>query len=304
MITLKTHEQKLKSELSKLDYNSLKWDELANHFNCSIKTIRKWFKDYNITKDRVKSTESSISPNGEVELLVEQGFKSNEIAEKLNLTIRQVTTYRHHNKIGADTLGVRRTSKLEFTDIEKQVIYGSMLGDAHIEDDKLGYCRIVFKHGEKQRDYVHYKHNLLKRFSNDIFEYERKDNRPKFKDHIEVGFKTTTNEIFEEYRKLYYDENRNRIICKEHLYKLNGLGWAIWIMDDGYWESDSISLSTHRYSDKDRNIIIEYMNNLNIKANIQSSGVIHISKHCVNELIENVEPYFLKHLLYKLNKSE
>jgi len=304
MINIQTHEQKLKSKLNELDYNSLTWEELAIQIGCSSKTIRKWFKDYNISKDKVKPVQNSISPNGEIESLVEQGFKSSEIAEKLNLTIRQVTTYRHHNKIGADTLGVRRTSKLELTNIEKQVIYGSMLGDGYIEDDKLGYCRIVIKHGEKQKDYVYYKHNLLKRFSNDITQYERKDNRLKFKDHIEIGFKTTTNEIFEEYKKLYYNEFRNRIVCKEHLYQLNGLGWAIWIMDDGYWDSDSISLSTHRYSDNDRNIIIEYMNSINIKATIQSSGVIHISKHCVNELIENVKPYFVKDLLYKLNKSE
>lgn len=228
--------------------------------------------------------------------LIDEGLTTSQIALRLGLSPRQVTTYKNHRNMKQC-----RTSKLELTEIEEQVVLGSILGDGCIEvnNRERGYYRLSIKHGESQREYVWYKYSLLKRISKEPTEAFKKDKREKFKDSVCITLRTTTNEVFKEYRERWYP-NGTKEICKEDLEKLGNLGLAIWIMDDGYSDGISTILSTDCFSNSCIDIILDFFSRNGIRVTVQKQNRIRIRSESMQNLREIVLPYMHPSLIYKV----
>jgi DNA-binding CsgD family transcriptional regulator len=284
------------------NFNEYTIQELKDIFNCNEKTIRNRFKKYNILKAKSK-IKSKLSPNNEIENLLNEGFSSSEIANKLNLNVRQITCYRNSKNLGADNNNIKRAkSKIILSNIEEQVIIGSLLGDGSI-DKHNNYYRLIIKHGEKQKDYIYYKYNLLKRFSSKPSKNFRIDNREKFKDHIEYTLRTTTNSIFEEYRKNWYPDNK-KIIYRPDFVKIKPLGFAIWLMDDGYKSGNSIAISTDCFSINDLEFVCKFFkDSYNFDLTIQSPNRLYIRSNSMNIIKEKIRKCFPESMLYKLRSN-
>lgn len=106
------------------------------------------------------------------------------------------------------------------TDIELQVILGSLLGDGSLRKKTRANLRIG--HCKQQQDYLFWKSNLLKRLGARIVQVT--DNF--------IAVDTKSSKVLASlYDEIY--ENAKRSIKKDWIEKLSPLGITIWYLDDG-----------------------------------------------------------------------
>ena len=282
-----------------LPYDNYGWKALAKIANVDDKTVRTWCKQEGIIKKKQKTKgKNSIAPEGKIEKLTEEGYNSIQIAKLLGLTTRQVTCFKNHKKIHKS-----KFQKIILTPNQEQVVIGSILGDGCIsrKNKKYDYYCLSIKHGIKQYDYTMYKYNILKNLCLPPITKLRIDNRPKFKDSIQVILETCSNPLFKEYRKKWYKPKK--IICIEDLYKLKGLGIAIWYMDDGYLSGKhpTPNLSTNCFSIEDLKEIVKFFKiKFNINCTIQGNKIIHVRVESREKFISLIKPYIPKSMIYKV----
>ena len=111
---------------------------------------------------------------------------------------------------------------MKITKDERELLLFMALGDGHL--DKKGTLSIV--HCEKQKEYIEWKYNLIKKFTTKQgVRYFINNTFPSYK------FNTTTYNFLRLYRKILYTPKKT--ISRKILNKLTPLGIYIWYMDDG-----------------------------------------------------------------------
>jgi hypothetical protein len=240
-------------------------------------------------------SENKIEKEKVIELM-KLNYSTRQIAQILGFTTAQMTSFKNHNKLQSN-----KSDLLVLTREEEQVIIGSILGDGCIEinNREREYYRLAIKHSLKQENYMLFKYEKLKRISKFPKTGIKKDKREKFKDSSFIELRTTTNKIFKKYRENWYP-NGKKIIYKEDLFKLDWLGIAIWIMDDGYNSINSITLSTDCFCYKDLLLIQQFFLTKGLKTTIQKPGRIRFSSETFHILKENIIQYFPEDMLYKV----
>jgi len=139
--------------------------------------------------------------------------------------------------------------------LQKQLIYGSLLGDGSIvkgKEDKN--CRFSEAHSIKQRDYLLFKHKKIQPYSGKFIKYPRKDGG------MDVKFSTKAHPIFNSFREMFYDKKGRKIIRFSTLkYISHPLALAIWFGDDGSKDTRSYRLATAKFTIKEIKIIIKWL---------------------------------------------
>ena len=161
----------------------------------------------------------------------ESGESLIEIAEKYNIVAGDIRFLKQLYKIktkGA-TFIHRKKTEVPLTQRQREIIYGSMLGDAK----RFAPASIGFGQGERQKDYLYWKYDEMKSLAtkNGIKKYENFDKRSN-KTHVSYRFYTHSNTELGEINKIFYREGEKDIPI-EILNKLTELSLAVWFMDDG-----------------------------------------------------------------------
>lgn len=126
---------------------------------------------------------------------------------------------------------------MKFTEIDKAILIGLMIGDGYINENG----RIKIQHGEKQKEYVEWKAKLLHSVcgGKDIKVHKYERIRSKRKDGKEWKHNEFTtygidkqSTSFKQFRELLY-KNGKKTISKEVLDLLNPTSIALWFLDDG-----------------------------------------------------------------------
>ena len=188
------------------------------------------------------------------------------------------------------------------------IIFGSLLGDAHAEKRLNGVgTRISFSQENKHIEYVLWLH---KKFS-DLNYCNPKI--PTISTRLGIGGKlrkiarfstwtyTNLNWIYD----IFYD-NKNKIVPKNISEYITPLSLAIWIMDDGSKSGRGLKLSTNCFSYHDCLILVKALgDNFGLKASIMSAGSsnqysIYIWKQSMNDLRNIVSQYILPSMKYKI----
>lgn len=153
-----------------------------------------------------------------------------------------------------------------FSADQHQVILGSILGDGSI--DKLG--RMSFAHGAKQIYYGDWKINAFLDFRKTCRLFGGGE-ATSGGHNAKGGFSKTdckyyhvpTNSAFYDYRKNWYPEGK-KIVYEEDLYKMEKLGLAIWIMDDGSISKTrkvpKLDIYTNGFSFEDNEKLVKWFN--------------------------------------------
>lgn len=230
--------------------------------------------------------------------LIDKKLSTSQIAEKLNVSVRQVVCKRNKLKIGART----RFGVLDLSSDEEQVIIGSILGNGWIDctNKERNYYRLCFSHSIKQELYCQYKFKLLSRIGKEPKINIKKDKREGFSPLSEyVIFKSKQHPIFKEYRDRWYKPNK--ILCKEDFDKIEGLGLAVWYMDDGWNRKYGASISTQSFSKED----IEYMihkikEKFDIKCTVTSARILNISSESKDKFFSLIKKYIPNSMAYKI----
>ena len=121
----------------------------------------------------------------------------------------------------------------DLTENEKQVLYGSLLGDGALTV-KEGYSKnATFQEGHclEQRPYLEWKAEQLKRFKPVVRDLNLTPSKITGKTYRKCQLYTSPAPILNELYKKFYGEKK--IVTRELLDELTPLGLAIWYMDDG-----------------------------------------------------------------------
>ena len=168
---------------------------------------------------------------------------------------------------------------MKFTEIDKAILIGLLLGDGYINDKG----RIEIEHRIQQKEYCIFKAKLLHSVCGgkniNVHEYERihstkKDGKKwKSKTFTTVSFKKQS-QHFIPFRELLY-KNRRKTITQEALNLLSPLSIALWWMDDGRLvqrngNPDLYELMLYTYLSKEENELIQnyFLEKYNMKWNI------------------------------------
>ena len=272
------------------DINNFLLKEIGLILNINERTVRTHLKTLKIKKKplHVEKREKKKL----IEKLISEGLIQSEIAKKMSLTRRQVTTLCYNYSLKNNNKFI-----IEVNDIEYQVFLASVLGDGHI--DRGGRLRL--RHGSKQSEYLKYKINLLEKNKVSLVKYDvlRFDKRTK-KTYSGCILDTITNEYFRLMRKRWYNDTSKTIDFKE-LESLNELGLSIWFMDDGYKYNAAIGIATNCFSDSEiLKLKTFFYNKFKINFHIKKEKQLVLLKNDYPRFHELISDLIIPSMKYKL----
>lgn len=200
--------------------------------------------------------------------------------------------------------------KIKLTKEQKEVVFGKMLGDGHLETQNKGHTyRLKIEHSIKQKEYVDWQFNL---FRNIVLSMPQEKIKKINEIHyVNYGFSTLSIGSFRFFASQFYKDNKKKIPKLIHRW-LTPLTMAVWFMDDGSIKSDrnkSLILNTQSFSKKD----VEKLKNVleqkfGIKAKLRTQQrkqigyQLYLLSETIDKFINIVKPYVLSSMRYKLGK--
>lgn len=201
---------------------------------------------------------------------------------------------------------VQKNPILLLTQNEHDLIVGSLLGDASIRQRDKNSC-FRFSHSIKQKEYAEWKLKILDNFNISEFREVKRKIRNSFIHAID--FSTKTHPIFNHYRNLFYQNGRKRI-TNEILNKLNPQSLAIWICDDGSYDSRQgyIVLCTNSYNSEEHELMKRFFNEkFGIDPTIgfrdEKYYYLRFKQQDSKKLIDIIKPFIPRSMEYKIGKK-
>ena len=242
----------LESEIKNLYIDKkLPISEISVILNKGYTFIYRALKTFNIQIRREDGIH--IDKGSLIELYINQKKSISEIAKIFRTTLNSVKKalirfdLEKKNLISEEGFSLNK-----FTEIQKQIIYGTILGDAYLSHAHSNtYLKI--DHGIKQKDYVEYKYSLLKNFvqKSGITIKKRFDSRTE-KFYTAVKFKTIHSKIFTDIYPLFYDSNHIKYLNPKIIEELDARGLTIWYMDDGFkYNQNGLVICTESFLKED-----------------------------------------------------
>ncbi|TSC55983.1 MAG: homing endonuclease [Parcubacteria group bacterium Greene0714_21] len=202
-----------------------------------------------------------------------------------------------------NTVGSLRQSAISSR--EKEIILGTILGDAHLSMLKFN-ARLELGHSETQKAYVFWKYQELKKFTGTKpVQFENFDQRAQ-KTYVQWRFKTKTHTYFTELWKLFYKGKRKIVPSKIVSLLTSPLTLAVWYMDDGGRRNDcyGVFLNTLSFTKRENEILAECLQrnfSLNPRIHwIQDGYRLYIPSRDAQKFSALVDPYLLDLMKYKL----
>lgn len=161
---------------------------------------------------------------------IEKGLSLDEISKKYRIGRENVTYLREMWDIKATgpKYQLRKRTESPITEEQRQIIIGSLLGDA----GRMSSSSVKFKHGGPQKEYLLWKYEKLK----SIACQKSLKLQPYVTDTGNEGlsciFYTRANSDVEQILRMFYPDGK-KIVTKEILNNLSPLAIAVWFMDDG-----------------------------------------------------------------------
>ena len=196
-----------------------------------------------------------------------------------------------------------------FPSHQLDVIIGSLLGDARLECRSKGIrasytARFRVHHGEKQKDYAYWKYQLLK----DLVYQEPREirwrNEKRNLNEVSWFFHTKTLKSFGIVHEIFY-KNGKKVFPKEILPIFNDAMLAVWFMDDGSNNVNSLTLNTHSFSIENQNEIIGFLKerySINPKlVKDRHQWKIAIGTFDYQKFLDTIAPYVPKAMAYKIS---
>lgn len=272
------------------DWNSNKelplirsFNEVTNQFEYKKLTYA-WEKEYDGKFIELHLGDRKIKCTSGHKILTRYGYVE---AEKLQIGDLIVSSY--DSSVNGSITRVLNSD-------QKQIIYGSFLGDGSVSKSKYNRYFLRIVHGKKQKNYCEWKANMF----NAKLDYVKENG---FSKKEAYRFKT---KIFD----LKGDLPNNKSTCPQWLIdELDERGLAIWIMDDGSFNKNIITLSTCSFDLDTNNRLIKKLSDMGIESHLtnyykkdrdRSYYSIKILKKGFKILVKKIINYMHEDLLYKI----
>ena len=256
------------------------YQELANYFNCSLATIRRFAKRHKVTPIRGKSKHRKI------------------IVQKSNI------------KTNLNDTELFDLYKKSLNSKQLEIILGSLLGDSYCKTrkNKNGETiNIHFGHSEKQIGYLNFTHKELENVANDI-SLERKEGYFKIKDKGEYknkNFYSFSTKPLNPFLKKIIFKNNKKTVNMEWLNLLTPRSLAFWYMDDGNLNlNNRVSrFATMGFSKEENNIIKKYFyDSLKMPcfvAKTKEGYEVVLTQNSTKKFLKLISPYLSEDMEYK-----
>ena len=192
-----------------------------------------------------------------------------------------------------ETHFARHARETPLSSLQRELVVGSLLGDAYLMPTTAGYCFRV-NHGLQQRDYVDWKFNLLARF---VRTSPRESGNCYY-------FRTVTHPEFSAYRRLFYLGSR-KVVPVDLLYEqFTEFSLAVLLMDDGAADGKQVRLNTQSFSLEENEALLSLLRaKLGIEANLnrdKGGYRLRIANASMERLRVLIKPHMIPSMLYKL----
>lgn len=193
---------------------------------------------------------------------------------------------------------------LKLNDLQKEVLFGLMLGDAHLETQNEGRTyRLKIEQSEKHSEYVFHLYEI---FIDWVLTEPQIKNQQSYS---KVWFQTLSHASFRFFAQQFY-KDKTKIVPKLIHKWLTPRGLAYWYMDDGSIkssESKGVIFNTQGFALKEVEKLCEVLESnfqLQSKPRKQKEGnQIYVSGHSYEILCDLIQPYIIEEMKYKFPKA-
>lgn len=280
------------------------WKEIADKYGYTDSAfLRKLARRYDLPKRRVirKPSESDLR-----HMIIDEGLTPYQIADKLGYGEggwSNIYKYCRDYGIEFDFSKNYDLRSVPFTQYQKDVALGSLLGDAYLRPSGNSYA-LSFTHGEKQLAYLEWK---LSVFDNFVATKEFYKSIREFHGNAPIySFSTITHPYLLEMHGLCYPDGKKRI-SQEWLELLSPISLAVWYMDDGSRNRHygTITLCTNSFSYDEHLMLVDYFAyhfGIDAKVEPRRNGQysIRINASQRNRFFDIVAPHIPDCMSYKL----
>lgn len=223
-----------------------------------------------------------------------------EIAETLNVKPITLNCYflKKYGKLPSEK---RQSAAIELTQVQKEVLFGSLLGDANLRIANNGINPSgQIEHCARQKDYLEYKRNFLSTLCSKINENKRFDRRFKQQEYFSYSFRIKSNPCLHEFYNMFYKNGKK--ILPEDLSLLNPLALAIWFMDDGSRCDNTYKLATQSFSEEENARLCEYLyNRYSLElTHYKTSNILYIRANSSKLFTYLIQDYICDNMKYKI----
>jgi len=268
---------------------------------------------------------------GKIKLIKEQfeesylrGDSLDEISKEFSVTREDITCLRQLYNIkrkGATYIN-RKNTEISLTQRQKDILYGSMMGDAKRQNSRWNSIA-SFGHCAHQKDYLMWKFEEFKNISKEetLKFTPPKDKRKAYKNSSgSWSFYTKANSDIEECVEKFYKENGKQI-DNNILSNLSELSLAVWFQDDGCTDKNrkkeeivNCIFCTDSFSEESCDNIVKWfeerwgIKSHKRKRQIRSDGKmsyrIIIKKESVDYFLSLIRPHIIPSMMYKVDYEE
>ena len=277
--------------------------EIAKILGVTRSAILYWRKKLNLKSKFTYQKLAKVNYE-EIKKLFEEGLSDYTIATKLNMSPDGIYSHRMRHGLIRDN-NLRINKEVKFTDLQKQILVGILLGDASLRKDKNCInARLTCAHGSKQKEYCEYKTSFFAKCGGNCLYHKR--NIPDSRNGIYYEDYTMTlpaNPALNEFFNAFYIGGKKRIPHELFEY-FSEVSLAFLFMDDGTKTRQSYAIATNCFSKEDILKFRKFLfNKFNLETSMFANHVLYI-KACSRKTFENlVSPYICESMKYKLHVS-
>lgn len=204
-----------------------------------------------------------------------------------------------------NTVGNKEVKYPSLTKVQKDLLIGSILGDACLEPLKTG-ARAEITHCRKQQEYLEWKFQHLKKIVLTAPKLIKFKDKRINKNRLEWRFRTISHPEIVRLRKIFYKKDRK--IIPENIEKIlkSPFSLAVWYMDDGKKRPDcrGAYLDTICFTKNEQKRLIRCLEkNFRIKSRLHWNGDgyhIYIPIESIERFRSLIEKYIIPSMKYKL----
>jgi hypothetical protein len=284
--------------------SSATWKEIADKYGYSdSRFLRKLARRYDLPHRRVirKPSEEELR-----RMITAEGLTPYQVADRLGYAPggwSDIYAYCREYGIEFDYSQNYAMRAVPFTQRQKEIALGSLLGDAYLRPSGNSFV-LSFTHGEKQKAYLEWKLSEFENFvaTKDFISRESDfyGNRTTF------SFATISHPYLLELHELCYPAGK-KTVSETWLSLLSPLSLAVWYMDDGSLNKTygTIVLCTNCFSIDEQSLMVKYFaDTFGIEAKTEprrnGQSVLRINASQRSRFFDVVAPHIPDCMFYKL----
>lgn len=276
--------------------------QIAEQLECGYETIRKILKKNDVPWKRKYACDFTPNQIQDIISQFQDGTTIKQIAPQYGISAPAISRLLKANGIQVIS-SLHKYDDLRLisiTNIQKQIIVGSLLGDGCVyRDTERSNYKLSFGHCEAQKEYFDWKMSLMQPF---ITHFSRSID--KRQNSIMWQTATISHPDINSFGDSFYDPNRVKIIPPDLDQYITPLTLAIWIMDDGSLNSVNMRIATMSFTEQEHYILQDYMYRIfGLKSKVipfSEYFQLCLDKENTQKLSDIIRPYVVSCMQYKV----